>query len=195
MHFVSDNCLRVNLRPHKELFSQATGEKIGVEGSIHLDLSRGTAPDWAVAEALKHFKFASRPTPGSTGGVDIPVDQWCVYIDTEQWGAQHNHPRDVIGKADAYLSNSPDFLKIELPVLRPPWPNYNELTVQGARTAEKVAVRNLETALEIGITVSALISYEEATRNNADVVALYLKALGLQQSASEEEPAAVLLEA
>ncbi len=192
MHFVSDLAGKKLIRAHKDIFSPTSGEKIGIQGSIWLNLERGTAPDWAVAEAMKLFKFASRPSPGSIGGVDIPVEQWCVYVDTEQWGAQHNHSPEIIERANLILGSSSDMAAVEPPVLRPPWPSYAKMTVQGSRTADKVAERNLATALEIGVFAQELIDYEEATLNRVDVIAAYEAAI---EADRQDDPTTVTITA
>jgi hypothetical protein len=192
MHFVSEYAGKKLVRARTERFSQASGEKIGVDGTIWLNLERGTAPDWAVDEAVKHFRFAFRPTPGSIGGADIPVNQWCVYVDTVEWQKRFNHSDEIREKAEAILGSDPDMLAVEPPVLRPPWPNYDSITIQGRRTAVEVARQNLETAREIGVSLEDLIDYEVARFNREGVVAAYEE---VRQADQAEEPTAIGVEA
>lgn len=191
MHFVAETAGKKIVRHHRELFSQSTGEKIGTQGTIWLNLERGTAPDWAVEEALRRFKFAMRPAPGSIGGADIPVEQWCVYVDTVQWQQAGNHPDEVREACELVLLSDPDMMLVEPPKARPPWPNYDELTIAGSRTAEKVAARNLETAAEIGVGIEELIAYEVATLDREPVLALYEKALEDLREPTAAEPIVV----
>jgi hypothetical protein len=192
MYFVSELAGKKLVRARKELFSQASGEKIGVQGSVWLNLERGVAPDWAVEEATKKFRFAMRPTPGSIGGADVPVSQWCVYVDTVEWQERFNHSDEVREACEALLLSSPDMMRVEPPVLRPPWPNYDKLTVQGRRLASDVAKQNLETAAEIGVPVEQLIEYEVAKLNRESVVAAYEAAIF---TLKEDELASIAVEA
>lgn len=177
MHFVSEKAGKKIIRHHKEIFSQASGEKIGTLGTIWLDLERGKAPDWAVEAAVKRFKFAFRPAPGSIGGADIPVETWCVYVDTEQWQLAGKHDDSVREMCEAVLLSDPDMMLVEPPKLKAPWPKYPELTVSGGRTAEKVAERHLQTAEDTGVPIEELISYEEATEAREGVLEAYRAAL------------------
>lgn len=194
-HFVMEDAGQILVRPSKELFSPASGEKMGTEPAIWLEFHRGLAPLWAVAEAVQRFKFDKRPRPGALGGADIPVETWCVYVDTESWAKAAGYPDEIREKADALLRARSDILEVVPPAKRPPWPNYDELTVQGARTAAKVAERNLETAASIGVPVSALIEYEEATHRREEVLAFYREALAADEAQTEASPEAIVVEA
>lgn len=193
-HFVMEDAGQILVRQSKDLFSPASGEKMGTQPSIWLEFERGFAPLWAVEQAVKRFKFDKRPRPGSIGGADIPVETWCVYVDTVAWAKQRGHSDEIREKAEALLRARSDILEVFPPVRRPPWPNYDQLVVQGARTAEKVAERNLETASDIGVSIEDLIDYESATLAREAVLAVYRTALKAELEA-EGSPEAIVVEA
>lgn len=177
MHFVSENAGRLLVRPSKDVFSQASGEKVAILPTIWLKYERGMCPDWAAQAAAAHFSFSKRPKPGSLGGADIPVATWCVYVDTEAWAVMNGHDDAIRELAEEKLLADPEMLRVTPPVQRPPWPNYDKLAVAGTRTAEKVAARNIETAAEIGVSLDDLIAYESATLRREGVLAAYQEAL------------------
>lgn len=89
------------------------------------------------------------------------------------------------GKQDGYML-------VEAPKVTAPWASYDELTIHGQRTAEKVAERNIEIARTTGTSLEALIAYERQNRNDARIIAAYEAA---QAEAQAEEPASELVEA
>lgn len=193
MHFVAEDEERILVRTSKNIFSQATGEKTGVLPTIWFQSRRGVAPDWAVHEAVKFFSFDKRPRPGSDGGADIPVERWCVYVDTAEWQETFKHPDEIRERLEELLSANARWLEVTPPAQKPPWPNYDDLTVQGQRTAGKVAERNLETAALTGVSVEDLIVYEEATLKREGVLAAYRAAL--PEESAEPETFALAVEA
>ncbi len=192
MHFVAEHAGQKLIRRETQVFSQATGEKTQTLPAIWLHLERGKAPDWAASAAAERFTFATRPVAGSIGGVDVPVSQWCVYVDTVQWAQEKGYGDDLREAADAVLGGSADMLRVEPPPLRPPWPNYDELQPQGQRSAAKVAAQNLEMAAAIGVPVDELLVYERATRNQPEVVLVYEAQLAASAPAEEEDAEVVV---
>lgn len=193
MHFVGEHAGKKLVRKETPVFSQATGEKTTTLPTIWVNLERGTAPEWAAELAQQRFSFSMRPTPGSIGGQDISVQRWAVYIDTEAWAKQHGYDDAIRLQAEAVLGGAPDLMRVEPPRLRAPWPNYDELTVAGRRSAQHVAERNLETAATIGATIGDLIAYERGTANREEIIALYEQALAAAQP--QDQPESVLIEA
>jgi hypothetical protein len=188
MHFVGEKMTQLNIQPDKVIFSPASGEKVGQQPQVWLKLQRGGAPEWAVEQATERFRFSQRPTPGAMGGTDIPVAQWCVYIDTVEWQKQFNHSDEIRLKAENALLMNPDYIQVDEPVLRAPWPRYDELVAKGTRTDGKVAESNLLTAEQIGVPIEALIVYEEARFGRLVVLAAYHEALF-----DSEDPTEVVL--
>lgn len=193
MHFVSEYAGKTLVRKETPVFSQATGEKIQTLATVWITLERGTAPQWAVDAAVKHFSFATRPRAGAIGGRDVPAEEWAAYVDTEQWAQLNGYDDTVREAAEAKLSAKTDVIAVETPKLMPPWPKYDELTVQGQRTADKVAAKNLETALEIGVPVEYLIQYEGSAHARPAVLEAYERELEALQQPSGD--AALLVEA
>lgn len=175
MQFVAEHAGRKLVRRETPVYSQATGEKIQTLPTVWIELERGSAPDWAVQQALARFTFQTRPRAGAIGGADVAVEQWCVYVDTEEWAERKGYDAAVREMADKVLSASPDMLRVEKPAPKAPWPNYDRLVAAGSRTDEKIAERNLETAGEIGVTAAELVEYERQTLNRPAVLAVYLE--------------------
>lgn len=195
MHFICEDAGSILIRAHKDLFSQATGERTGELSEIWLEFRRGGAPQWAIDQALAAgMKFDKRPRPGALGGADIPIEQWAVYVDTMAWQFEIGCTDEVREQAEALLQARFDILKVHPPKIVPPWPKYADLTVHGARTADKVAARNIETADEIGVPLEQLIDYESTVMQRDDVVAAYQVELERRQ-ADAAEPNAIVVEA
>lgn len=157
------------------------------ERKLVAQFQRGGAPDWVVAEAQKRFDFKGRGD-GEPLAMLIGVFDSALARDAHKWSEDEHdtvvrHLRDTV---------NPYWFVAEQPKLPAPWPTYDKLTVQGQRTAEKVAAKNVETALEIGVSLADMIAYERQNRNDAKVIAAYEQALEDQRAG---EPAEELVEA
>lgn len=85
------------------------------------------------------------------------------------------NPKNGCGYPDNYIL-------VEQPRQPRPWESYDRLTIQGRRTPEMVAEKNLEIASETGTPVEHLIAYERENRNDERLIALYNAALADEPS-------------
>jgi len=190
MHFVSQHTVRVLIRSHKDKFSQSSGEKIGQDDTIWLQMMRSSAPKWAVEQASDRITFSTRPKPGELGGEDVPVERWAAYIDTDVWAEMNGFDETILAKANDRLLSTPDVVQVDPPVIKAPWPNYERDTkVTGRRTIEIAAQNALDTARDIGIPIADLIAYERSTRNDPDMILVFEAAEFAEtgEQASEDE--------
>lgn len=140
---------------------------------------RGGAPDWVIEEATKRFKFGGRGD-GESPAMMIGVFDSEIAARQNVWSEEETdsvirHLRDT---------QNPKWFIAEQPKVAAPWSSYDALVVQGQRTAEKVAARNVELAAETGTPVELLIAYERQNRNDQRILAAYLEA----QAGTVNEP-------
>lgn len=179
--FVAEHTHTVHVRPRKDVFSPKTGEKIDTIRAITAKFSRGWCPAWAVPLAESRFNFVAKPEV-------IAIPQWIACLDTGSAQLENgwtDEERKLVEQAVSSMPGS-EVMHVEPPALPAPWPNYDELTVQGRRTAEVVAAKNLATAAEIGVSVQSLIDYEKQNRNDERIVELYAQHLDRPLERTEE---------
>ena len=149
--------------------------------------TRGGAPDWVLQAAQERFDFRGR-------GADEPISLMVGVFDSAAAAKAHKwseEEHDAVVRELRDTAN-PYWIIVEQPKVPAPWKSYDKLTVQGQRTSEKVAAKNLELAAETGATVEDMIAYERQNRNDAKILALYEQALEEQRAG---EPAEELVEA
>lgn len=143
---------------------------------------RGGAPDWVIEEAQKRFDFKGR-------GDGEPVSMLIGVFDSALAKAQQRWTDDEHDAVVRHLrgTQNPYWFIAEEPRVGAPWPTYDKLTVQGRRTSEQVAEKNVETATEIGVPLESLVAYERQNRNDAKVVAAYEAAIAAALAAVPED--------
>jgi hypothetical protein len=186
MHFVSEYTNKILVRQHKDVYSQANGEKINTLPALWLQLERGSAPYWAVEQALAMLKFEHRPMPQSSGGANVPIEQYVAYIDTDEWAERHGHGPDIRDKANELLVAAADVFAVTPPVLAAPWRSYDDLVATETYSSIQVAEKNLAIAVETGTDAEYLIAYERANRNDEVVLAAYELFVRERQQEQEE---------
>lgn len=148
---------------------------------------RGGAPDWVIEQASQRFDFKGRGD-GEPLAMLIGVFDSALARDAHKW-TEEEHDAVVREIRD---TQNPYWFVAEQPKLPAPWPTYDRVTVQGRRTSEQVAEKNIATATDIGVSLDDLIAYERQNRNDAKVIAAYEQALEEQRA---NEPAEELVEA
>lgn len=143
---------------------------------------RGGAPDWVIAKAQQRFDFKGR-------GDGEPVSMLVGVFDSALAKAQQRWTDDEHDAVVRHLRSvqNPYWFIAEEPRVPAPWPTYDRLTVQGRRTAEQVAEKNVETATEIGVPLESLVAYERQNRNDAKVVAAYEAAIAAALAAIPDD--------
>lgn len=152
-------------------------------GPVTIYFERGGAPEWAKQIAFEKLPFNGVP-PG------YPKEFGMGVFDSkearEKYGWDDEEYEAVLARLRQY-DGTGDYVIVEQPRLAAPWSSYDELTVQGQRTAEKVAERNLETARATGTPVSDLIAYEEQNRSDDRIIAVYRAALEAEPEVAADE--------
>lgn len=157
------------------------------ERKIVAQFVRGAAPDWIVEQARSRFDFRGR-------GDGEPIQMLIGVFDSKIAAAVHKwseEEHDAVVR-DLRDTANPYWFIAEQPKVEAPWPTYDALVVQGQRTAEKVAEKNLELAASTGIGVDVLVAYEEQNRADERIIAAYRAAL---EAVAAAEPAEELIEA
>jgi len=128
----------------------------------------GGAPDWVVGEAEKRFDFKGR-------GDGEPTQMMIGVFDSAQTAAAYKWSEEEHDAVVRHLRDTPNpyWFVAEQPKVPAPWPTYDNLVVQGQRTWEKVAAKNLETAADTGIPLESLVAYEKQNRNDDRILAAY----------------------
>ena len=142
---------------------------------------RGGAPAWAVEAAKERFDFRGR-------GEGEPIEMMIGVFDSAQAARAHKWTEEEHDAVVVELRDTPNpyWFIAEQPKVPAPWPTYDKLQIQGTRTWEKVAARNLETAEETGIPVDSLIAYERQNRNDARILAAYEAAIVVEVVTAED---------
>jgi hypothetical protein len=178
---------------HQEIETLANGQPRILSEGYTAEFTPGDTTDYERETAREHFKF--RNIVKNMDGTFVDPVHRVSSFDTatirdkdlrrrvEQFMLDPDRSPDL-GKAEGYML-------VEKPQLPAPWPAYDDLTVQGRRSAEHVAAKNLEIAAATGVQIDALIAYErQADEPRAEVIAAYEAAL-----ATDDEPKPELVEA
>lgn len=143
---------------------------------------RGGASDWVLRAATERFNFTGR-------GDGEPLSMMVGVFDSGLAKSQQRWTDDEHDQVVRFLreETNPLWFIVEEPKLEAPWPTYDKLTVQGRRTSEQVAEKNIQTAVEIGVALEDLVAYERQNRNDAKVIAAYERALEEQRAGEPDE--------
>ena len=171
----------------EEPITDTTGTYVGKRKRLVAQFQRGGAPDWVVGEAEKRFDFKGR-------GDGEPTQMMIGVFDSAQTAAAYKWSEEEHDVVVRHLrdTQNPYWFVAEQPKVPAPWPTYDNLVVQGQRTWEKVAAKNIETASDTGISLESLVAYEKQNRNDERILAAYEQAV---RAAEEAIPAEELVEA
>lgn len=159
------------------------GDVTEERGPVTIYFQRGGAPEWAKQIAFEKLQFNGVPDgyPKEFG-----MGVFDSKTERERYGWNDEEYAAVLARLRQY-DGTGDYVIVEQPRLSAPWASYDELVVQGQRTAEKVAERNLETARATGTPVADLIAYEQQNRSDERIIAVYRAALEAEPAAAADE--------
>jgi len=154
------------------------GDLLAIRPKIKAVFQHGTAPRWAIEQA----KAAGMIVTGKPDGIDFQpyfssydtnaaaeLEGWDA--ETKQWVEQ---------RLLANPANGSTYIRVEIPRLKPPWPAYDKLVAQGARTVDLVAAKIAAKVVEDGYDPAEVIAYEAENLNRPQVIE------GLQEIISPE---------
>ena len=152
----------------EEPVTDTQGTFVGKKKRLVAQFTRGGAPAWIIEEASKRFDFKGR-------GDGEPISLMIGVFDSAQTAKQYRWSEEEHDAVVRHLRDTPNpyWFIAEEPRVDAPWPTYDKLSIQGNRSWEKVAARNLETAEETGIPVESLIAYERQNRNDTRILEAY----------------------
>jgi hypothetical protein len=134
--------------------------------------------DWEREIARQTFTFRGVPHDESGVREIDPVPSRVSSFDTTEV------PEEYRERVEARLLETQgpeDHILAVKPVVAPPWPTYDKLTVQGKRTAEMVAQKIAATVTEQGYDPELVASYERGNLNRPEVLAA-LSALSAEEA-------------
>lgn len=135
---------------------QNTGEDVQV--GVQLDFRPFGLPQWAKEQAAEQMGY-----PKGMGHDEDP-SQWFGMFDTEVANKIYNWTPVQKAKVEKRLleshSNGIDYVIVEKPKRKPPWPSYGKLKSQGKRTPEMVAQTIADKVAEDGYDPEAVMQYE-----------------------------------
>lgn len=171
--------LTVLCRPEEPILD-TKGVMIGKKRRLYASFTRGAAPGWALDEAIRRFKFNTKPDEIPHAAVVGTFDS-ALARELNGW-TDEEHDAVVRGLRAA---DGGDFIIVEPPKTPAPWASYDELTIQGKRTWEMVAEKNVQIALDTGVPLENVILYEQQNRNDPRLLEHY-RSVQREQEASQE---------
>lgn len=155
----------------EETKTDTTGAVVGKKKRLVAQFQRGGAPTWVIEEAQKRFTFKGRAE-------GEPLAMMIGVFDSAETAQRYKWSEDEHDAVVRHLRDTanPYWFVAEEPRAPAPWPSYDEVTIQGSRTWEKVAAQHLATAAATGFPLQALIVYERQNRNDDRVLAAYERA-------------------
>ena len=154
MLFISEKLKDVSVRPERAIFSEATGERVGLRRRVFAEFTRGGLPSWALEVGVRSFTMAARPA-------DIPETQWlCAYdsvVDQRERGWTDEERKLIEEK----LLGKPGVVLAERPKVSAPTPAYvKQTTPHGQRKADMCVKRAVEYVTDEGFDAETLIAFE-----------------------------------
>ena len=152
----------------EEPITDTTGTFVGKRKRLVAQFARGGAPAWVIEEAQKRFDFRGRAH-------DEPIQMMIGVFDSAETASRYKWTEDEHDAVVRHLRDTvnPYWFVAEQPRLEAPWPTYDSLVIQGQRTWEKVAAKNIETAEATGIALEQVLAYERQNRNDTRIVQAY----------------------
>jgi hypothetical protein len=174
--------LKVTVRTKKPVFSQKTGEKVGMTRQIGAQFAPGGAlPVWAKEQAVARLSWRGLPH-------EIQPGEQIAWFDSDQYAHDNDLSADEKQLLEDVLERQQgeDFIRVEQPKIEAPWKSYAELTVHGRRTAAIVAEKVTELVEATGTDPDHVIRYErENRRPGSDEIVAAMEAL--KASPQEED--------
>lgn len=176
MQFIAEDPVRIVVRSELPALHDDKGKRVrDRQQRLFAQFQRGGLPPYALDLAVKAFEFRKKPPAH-------PIENWVAFFDSEAGQIQNNwttaerelvEARLTVGVADddgRFYPPPADVLLVERPHLAAPWPAYDKLVAQGARTVEKVSVKIAEKVTEDGYDPAEVIAYERENLNRAAVL-------------------------
>lgn len=179
MQFIAENEPHVFVRSENPAVYDTKGRLVQPKSRrLAAQFRRGTAPAFAREKGLKAFEFKGLPDSGISPG------QWLSYFDSVHAQRQFGWTDEEREAVEAKLLEQ-GYMRVEPDRLQAPWPAYDKLVAQGARTVEKVAAKITETVIENGYDPEEVAAFERENLNRPEV----LDALAsLIETPAEPEP-------
>ena len=174
---------------HQDIEILASGQPRVIKDGFTVEFKEGDLTDFERDYAREHLTFKHNyinldgspydPVPHASSYDTSQIEDPVMRKEVEDFLTTHQ-----------FCGNPNEYVVVETPKIPAPWPNYDDITIHGRRTAQHVAEQNLATAEATGTPIDALIAYERSNRNDADIVAAYEAA-----NTPEEVPEDELVEA
>lgn len=154
--------------------------KMPTQQMILCDFQQGGLSPWEQEVALEHLEIKGMPDQDT-----VPKGNRLSVFDTEAWQLTSGADDDTREFVERRFLTSPDygidFIAIDKPKRKPPWPRYDEL-------ADEKMILNLVDGL--GYSAYDVISYEQENRKRPDLlVELQRRADAGPLPEGEEKPA------
>lgn len=176
MQFIAENEPQVFVRSENPAVYDTKGRLVQPKSRrVSAEFKRGTAPAFAREKGLKAFEFKGLPDSGISPG------QWLSYYDSVHAQTQFGWTDEEREAIEAKLLEQ-GYMRVEPDCRNAPWPAYDKLVAQGARTVEKVAAKIAEKVAEDGYDPAEVIAYERENLNRPEVLA------ALTEEPAEAEP-------
>ena len=164
VQFIAENVPQVFVRSENPAVYDTKGRMVQPKSRrVSAEFKRGTAPGYAREIGLKAFSFNGLPDSG------ISPEQWISFYDSVQ-GQQQYGWTDEEREAIEEKLLAQGYLRVEPTRRKAPWPAYDKLVAQGARTIEKVVAKIAEKVVEDGYDADEVIAYEAENLNRAAVI-------------------------
>lgn len=166
----------------------ATGDRQVLQrGLIAKPWRWGDTTEWERKTVLDHFGESFRGLQYD----ENPVHRLSSF--DSLWAQKENGWSDeerliVEERVKTGPGNGVDYIIVDTPRVPAPWPGYDKLVSQGARTVQKVAEKIVETIRETEVPAGHVLAYERENLDRPEVV----KAL---EAMLVEEPSEELIEA
>jgi hypothetical protein len=165
---------------HEKTEVLADGSRRTLAPGFTAHFNKFDTTDWERDIAREKFKFRNI-VKNLDGSMVDPVPR------TSSFDTATIEDPELRKRVEEALLNNPDhgkqegYLLVEKPKVKAPWASYDKLTIQGRRTAELVAQKNLEIAAETGTPIQDLIAYERSLDEpRGELIALYEAALPVE---------------
>ena len=176
MQFISEDPVRIVVRSELPALHDGKGKRVrDRQRRLYAQFRRGGLPPFALELAVKTWKFNKKPP-------EHPIENWPGFYDSEADQLQNNwtdaerkviEDKLTVGLTDDDGRFHPPphgLLLVERPQLPAPWPAYDKLVAQGARTVEKVAQKIAEKVIEDGYDPALVVAYERENLNRPEVL-------------------------
>ena len=168
MLFISNTAdFRLKLRDAKSVYTPK-GDLLAVEPKIKAIFQHGVAPQWAVEQAQAAGMIVTGKPDGTLMQPYFSAYDTSAAAEIAGWDAETQ--AWVEQRLLSNPAHGSTYIRVEPVRLKAPWPAYDKLVAQGARTVEKVAAKIAEKVLEDGYDPADVIAYEAENANRPRVI-------------------------